>query len=285
MKTLFFSIALLAISISLSAQSTITHTIQRGETAESVAQKYGISVGELKKANPDINEYMYVGMKLTIPEKETETMPVASQANINNNTQTEVNNDLSQSVPEVGNVDEYLQGSHDITGGLNFSWLMGRGDFSKSLKNFNFSVNVYVGYKYFVANYFALSAAAGWRMDQFYYEDIRVSGAPIITRDLVIHYITLPVTAHFHFPSNPKFKLFGGVKFNIPVGGRMKEKQGKDEEKTSWSDLKKSDSYNGLETDLEIGLSYNSFAIKYGFSISETFEKQKTQYVSLGVGI
>jgi len=52
------------------AQSTTIHVVQRGETVASIAKKYGISEEELKKANPDINDYFYAGMKLVIPKKE-----------------------------------------------------------------------------------------------------------------------------------------------------------------------------------------------------------------------
>ena len=44
------------------------HIIKRGETIESVANKYGISIDDLIKANPSANDYFYIGMKLTIPD-------------------------------------------------------------------------------------------------------------------------------------------------------------------------------------------------------------------------
>ncbi len=45
-----------------------THVIQRGETFESIARKHGISVQELKTANPEDDE-CYTGLKITIPPK------------------------------------------------------------------------------------------------------------------------------------------------------------------------------------------------------------------------
>lgn len=44
------------------------HIIKRGETIESVANKFGISIEDLIEANPSANDYFYVGMKLTIPK-------------------------------------------------------------------------------------------------------------------------------------------------------------------------------------------------------------------------
>lgn len=53
----------------------VSHTIQRGETLESIAEKYQITVQALKQANPEASEFFYVGMKLIIPAKSA----VASQ--------------------------------------------------------------------------------------------------------------------------------------------------------------------------------------------------------------
>lgn len=68
MKKLVTIVVMLLSFTELMAQQ-ITHTIQRGETIESIAQKYNVSVDALKKANPQVAEMIFVGMKLTIPEK------------------------------------------------------------------------------------------------------------------------------------------------------------------------------------------------------------------------
>lgn len=69
MKKLIFSFALMLASLSMSAQTIQSHTVQRGETIESVAKKYGISVNDLQQANPSTKDYFYAGMKLVIPRK------------------------------------------------------------------------------------------------------------------------------------------------------------------------------------------------------------------------
>ena len=66
MKKLLFVMLMCFISITLYAQTKV-HTVQRGETVAIVAKKYGVSDDDLKKANPNINNYFYVGMTLTIP--------------------------------------------------------------------------------------------------------------------------------------------------------------------------------------------------------------------------
>lgn len=53
-------------SLITTAQSDKTHTVKRGETFASVAQRYGITEQEIKGANPD-EDVCYVGLKLIIP--------------------------------------------------------------------------------------------------------------------------------------------------------------------------------------------------------------------------
>lgn len=65
-KLLLTLISLFSFAIAIAQQ--VTHTIQRGETLESIAKKYNVSVNALKRANPDAEELTYVGMKLVIPK-------------------------------------------------------------------------------------------------------------------------------------------------------------------------------------------------------------------------
>lgn len=69
----------------------VSHTVQRGETLESIARKYNVSVYALKQANPDAKDLIYTGMKLQIPnEKSTKKEQQDVQqtfSNENNNSQ------------------------------------------------------------------------------------------------------------------------------------------------------------------------------------------------------
>lgn len=54
------------------AQEVITHTVERGETLESIAQKYHVSKSDIKKNNPYAEDVFYVGLKLYIPKTQSE---------------------------------------------------------------------------------------------------------------------------------------------------------------------------------------------------------------------
>ena len=69
----------------LSAQSV--HVLKRGETLESVAQKYGITADEIKNANPQLVR-VYAGMKLNIPKptsQQVEQTAIPDNSTIINN--------------------------------------------------------------------------------------------------------------------------------------------------------------------------------------------------------
>ena len=72
-KKFFLSVLLCTVCVLAMAQSqTITHIVQRGETIESIADYYKVSVADINKANPNADGIIYVGMKLNIP---TSTSP------------------------------------------------------------------------------------------------------------------------------------------------------------------------------------------------------------------
>lgn len=95
MKKLLLSFALILVSISISAQRNLSHTVQRGETIESVANKYGISVRDLQQANPSTKEYFYVGMILNIPRK-TNTQNATGNTGTNISTRVATTNSSSK---------------------------------------------------------------------------------------------------------------------------------------------------------------------------------------------
>lgn len=67
-KLLLTMIALLSMTIAVAQQTS--HTVQRGETLESIARKYNVTTAAIKKANPNAADMIYVGMKLIIPSSQ-----------------------------------------------------------------------------------------------------------------------------------------------------------------------------------------------------------------------
>ena len=57
----------------MAQNQTVSHVVQRGETLESIAEYYNVSVEDIDKANPNMDGVVYVGLKLNLPIKTTQT--------------------------------------------------------------------------------------------------------------------------------------------------------------------------------------------------------------------
>lgn len=77
-KTAIFLIV--ALTAASSAGAETRHILERGETLESVAKKYGITTEQIIALNPDAKSFTYVGMELIIPETATTRSDSAAAA-------------------------------------------------------------------------------------------------------------------------------------------------------------------------------------------------------------
>ena len=72
-KKIFLTVFLCTVCMFTMAQSqTVTHIVKRGETIESIAEFYKVSVEDINKTNPNADGIVYVGMKLVIPTNRKE---------------------------------------------------------------------------------------------------------------------------------------------------------------------------------------------------------------------
>lgn len=78
LKTIVLAIAIAMIANVATAQGTKVHVVERGETIESIAKKYNVTKDELIKQNPDVAQFVYVGMELTIPATAVREQVVSS---------------------------------------------------------------------------------------------------------------------------------------------------------------------------------------------------------------
>lgn len=88
-KRLAAGIVFVACSLVATAQTkTVTHEIQRGETIESIAKNYGVTVESIKQANPNAGDYFFVGMKIQVPVIEVANTSVPAAISILDDTVT-----------------------------------------------------------------------------------------------------------------------------------------------------------------------------------------------------
>lgn len=72
MKTKLMTIIAMCIMVTATAYAQTSekmHKIEKGETIESIAQKYGVTVEDIQKANPNAGGYFFAGMSIKIPER------------------------------------------------------------------------------------------------------------------------------------------------------------------------------------------------------------------------
>lgn len=123
-KKTFLSVILCAASMLAMAQAkTVTHVVQRGETIESIAEYYNVSVADINRANPNADGIVYMGMKLNIPtsgsvkqtidekNKQPQTKKYRNNVNSNNN----------------GNIVKYKETEANPTYNSNNSFVYGEG--------------------------------------------------------------------------------------------------------------------------------------------------------------
>lgn len=77
-KTLIILLLVLTSFHAYAQDKTVTHIVDRGETLASIAKLYGVTNGKLIELNPDASDFVYVGMELTVPCKETEVVATAA---------------------------------------------------------------------------------------------------------------------------------------------------------------------------------------------------------------
>ena len=169
-KKIILSVLLCTVCMFTMAQSqTVTHVVQRGETIESIAQYYNVSVEDINKANPNADGVVYVGMKLNIPTSSdiSKTTPKEAPKNMapiqkqvtENHTENYVKHNDTQ------NNDEKV-GKFEFAGELGFGFIKGADNFMYEATvgaNYRLPYNIYVGARigYKSANYIGLTKYEG----------------------------------------------------------------------------------------------------------------------------
>ena len=223
-KKIFLSVLLCTVCMLSMAQSqTVTHVVQRGETLESIAEYYKVSVEDINKANPNAEGIVYVGMKLNIP---TSSKPqiVSNIDNQSGSTYTQGNNIKHHSNDKVyqehkykaaKNEDEKV-GKFEFAGELGFGFIKGADNFMYEATvgaNYRLPYNLYIGARigYNSANYTGL---------------IKIEGQNINAKQ---NYHLLEIPIEFGYSLKNESETLGLIPFvgfntNIGLSGKYKQR-------------------------------------------------------------
>lgn len=223
-KKMILSVLLCTVCVFTMAQSqTVTHVVQRGETIESIAEYYKVSVEDINKANPNADGIVYVGMKLNIP---TSSKPqiVSNNDNQGGSTYTQENNIKHHSNNKVyqehkykaaKNEDEKV-GKFEFAGELGFGFIKGADNFMYEATvgaNYRLPYNLYIGARigYNSANYTGL---------------IKIEGQNINAKQ---NYHLLEIPIEFGYSLRNESETLGLIPFvgfntNIGLSGKYKQR-------------------------------------------------------------
>ncbi len=222
MKTRLMTLAVMcfiATATSFAQTSEKVHKIKNGETIESIAEKYGVTIDDIKNANPNAGGYFYIGMSINIPEKtektektetiiesETTTKENAVNAFFNNST------DFQSYRTEKETENEYQGWGPAFE--LGYGFLQGKA----------WAYKATFGCNYTFANNFYAGGQIGYNSSNLI-DRIKTGKYSSISQEMKMHFITIPFEVGYKAVTNDRnwgFLPFAGLGFNIGLKGEYK---------------------------------------------------------------
>ena len=198
----------------MAQNQTVSHVVQRGETLESIAEYYNVSVEDIDKANPNMDGVVYVGLKLNIPTSSVQPKTSSRDVSI----ETSQTQELTPERSPIRNVskEDKKYGEFIFAGELGYGFIKGSGCFMYEATigaNYTLPYNLYVGARigYNSANYTGL---------------IKIEGKSINAKQ---NYHLLQIPIEFGYSLKNESESLGLIPFvgfntNIGLSGKYKQK-------------------------------------------------------------
>lgn len=219
MKKLILAAILILCSVAMFAQ---THTVERGESLQSIAAKYQTTIEKLVEANPGIDKLFYVGLKLNIPEA-----TAAVKADSTEPVQQSATNNSVVMADEPANLTEET----DNAPGLSFVLMLEYGFLpkNKGASGTNYTYTATVGINYWIMRINkGLFAGARIGYNSANYNSYTKGGrGEYLTQTSTAHFITLPINIGYALSSANNFLAvtpYAGLDVNFCVAGKNKVK-------------------------------------------------------------
>lgn len=245
-RTLVLTVLFSMVALTVAAQ-TVTHVVERGETIETIAAKYGITTEALLKANPEAADFFFVGMKLQIPASEAatdKTLTKTKPATLNATTRTESQSTESTSqwgssekksspfkLKVIGGLTMAKWGGDDMKSTQNSD---GSGAKAKTKNIFNYHIGLVGSYFYSEGGFVSLGGifnVKGYKQtieesSGRFWDDEGVNYDGSTTDNLKSQ--NIEVLLHFggkiDFSESVSIKLYGGPFATFNIGGELTSK-------------------------------------------------------------
>ena len=222
-KKLFLSAVFSAVSVFAMAQvQNVTHVVQRGETIESIAKYYHVSVDDINKANPNADGMVYVGMKLVVPVK-NQAQEIVSGTQVENAVSVSNETKPSDSSLAMESHQDTPSVSNDTETPWAFTFEIGYG-FIKGSSNYQYEATIGANY------HLPFNLYAGARIG-YNGANYNVSGTDdeghSATLETQYHFIEIPVELGYALATpNKNWAIvpFVGINANIGLTGKSKYK-------------------------------------------------------------
>ncbi len=211
-------IALISIAVLFNALTAIAkteHTVERGETLQSIASKYNITEAQLLEANPGVDQLFYAGLILNIPESigSNRSLAIRQTTVPETNTYSNDNNEDFDDKPNVA-----------FTAMIEYGFLPK----VEGVKGTNYTYAITVGANYFMHRNSGVFAGARIGYNSANYNgSFKEATASYYNMTSEAHFITLPINAGYTFASNNRLwaiSPYVGIDANFCVGGKYKQK-------------------------------------------------------------
>lgn len=302
MKRLLLTCSIL-FSFTLLMAQQFFHTIQSGETLESIAKKYKVSLEDLKMANPEAVAKLYEGMQIVIPSSnsrktkvdraeklETDYQPVQEYSYDYSSSDQDMAYSSSRIVNEKNNAQESRKNTWHFAFRLGPSFFKGEKSSSGSGRNRSYSSSSSTGYEvalgahyYFLENLYG-SAMLGYYQTSLFSYALQYGSS--LSTESVSKNIQLPIEVGVELPIS---RLFGfileaGPTLLYAVDGYVKTNG----EKKSFSDIEKDTKIDRFSAILKLGggLKFGGFSVQgfYGIPLTKVEGGEKKGFWGITLG-
>lgn len=261
------AVVLMSSSVALAQTSTSKHIVERGETLESIAEKYGVSKDDLVKLNPDAGQFVYVGMELIVPEGDNKAT---------------TNNKYVASPSQQAKVQEeaisYQESNSPIEPSFKISlgFLRFGDDFKVRSSSFTYTATAGINYK-FQENWY-MSANIGWK-----HYNINTTEKGSKSSGVNLDCVVLPLSCGYSFNDGNWLAIspYIGMEFAYALKGKA-ELEGE-----TTSKKVKDVTNSRFAATVSIGLNLCKYvSVAYNYELTEMCgEKAHSRYFSVGIGM
>lgn len=257
------------------AQNVVKHVVAKGESLETIAQKYGVDKSDIIANNPKAERYVYVGMELQIPSKasaSTQVDPVKAVVSSNTVTKQTISEDSGKEVYEVEEVaskQTQVEVKRDSRAKSVMPTFMVTWNIIPGVKIADqpMCMSYVPGVDYYIIDMLYVGGGLGL---SYSYDSYTISGY-----DIKINAYALEMPFHIGFSPWESLQLYTGPVLSIGLGGNQK---------TYYKgDKKDKQSFKAGDVGIGWRASINAFDLLY-FGVNVGFSAESNVVLSVGFG-